>query len=112
MELNWRPNVRSYVFNSDLFWTKWSGRFQKEDLLFIPQSSSGLVSWTKWSGRFQKEDLLFVPQSSSGLSWERNQPRLLGFTSEDDKLKAGQTREGVLSSEKSELSNDQKSVLL
>jgi len=31
------------------------------------------------------------------------------FTSEDDKLKAGQTREGI---QKTELSNDRKSVLL
>ena len=36
----------------------------------------------------------------------------LVFTSEADRLKAGQTREGVLNSEKSELPNDQKSVLL
>jgi len=34
---------------------------------------------------------------------------LVDFTSEDDKLKAGQTREGI---HKSELSNDQKLVLL
>jgi len=33
----------------------------------------------------------------------------VGFTSEDDKLKARQTREGI---HKSELSNDQKLVLL
>ena len=50
-----------------------------------------------------KRDLHFITQLALAQ---------LVFTSEDDKLKAGQTKEGVLSSEKSELSNDQKLVLL
>ena len=51
----------------------------------------------------------FEPKTGIHLA---NSIQNLLFTSEDDRLKAGQTREGVLSSEKSELSNDQKLVLL
>jgi len=81
---------------------------KSESLWFRP---SVLVSWTMGERLPRRETYKAAQTHSLNLNRRTVGKARANFTSKDDKLEAGQPREGVLSSEKSELPKGRKSAL-